>query len=110
VLDWQSVALDAGPTDLGYFLAGALPAEVRREHEAEFLARYRRGLTALGVTGYDEATLKRDYALGGLRLLMIAFMSSIRVKRTPRGDEMFLQMARSGSRLAVDHDALRWLD
>jgi hypothetical protein len=110
VLDWQSVALDAGPTDLGYFLGGALPAEVRREHEPEFLARYFEGLTSRGVSDYDEAMLKRDYALGGLRLLMIAFMSSIRVKRTPRGDEMFLQMARSGTRLAVDHDALRWLD
>jgi hypothetical protein len=106
VLDWQSVALGAGPVDLGYFLAGALPAQTRRLHEAELLARYHRGLREQGVLDYDVETLRREYAAGAFRLLMTAFVASMRVKQTPRGDEMFLQMAHAAAEHLHDHQGL----
>jgi aminoglycoside phosphotransferase (APT) family kinase protein len=109
VLDWQSVGIGAGPVDLGYFLAGALAPDLRRAHEAELLARYRQGLTARGVTGYDEADLRRDYAGGGMRLLWTAFMSSMIVKETARGDEMFMQMSHSAAEHIRDNDSLALL-
>jgi aminoglycoside phosphotransferase (APT) family kinase protein len=109
VLDWQSVGLGAGPLDLGYFLAGALAPEVRRAHEAELLARYHEGLKSGGVAGYDAEDLRRDYAKGGLHLMMIAFVSSMRVKQTARGDDMFMQMARSAAAHIHDNDALSLL-
>jgi hypothetical protein len=110
VLDWQSVGLGAGPLDLGYFLAGALAPDVRRAHEAELLARYHAGLMRGGVSGYDAEDLRRDYAKGGLHLMMIAFVSSMRVKQTARGDDMFMQMARSAAAHIHDNDALSLLD
>jgi hypothetical protein len=110
VLDWQSVGLGCGPSDLAYFLAGALPPETRRAHEAQFLARYHQGLTSCGVSGYDAAALRRDYGWGAFRLLMTAFMSSVRVKRTARGDDMFMQMAHSAAEHIFDHGALALLD
>jgi aminoglycoside phosphotransferase (APT) family kinase protein len=110
VLDWQSLALGAGPVDLGYFLAGALPAPTRRAHEAELLARYHQGLSGLGVSGYDVETLRRDYAGGAFRLLMTAFVSSMRVRQTDRGDRMFLQMAHSAADHIHDHQALAFLE
>jgi hypothetical protein len=110
VLDWQSVGLGAGPADLAYFLAGALPTEVRREHEAELLGRYHVGLTRLGVTDYGQDALWHDYASGAFRLLMVAFMSSMRVTPTPRGDQMFMQMATAATTHISDHGALKYLD
>jgi hypothetical protein len=110
VLDWQSVGLGAGPLDLGYFLAGALPAHVRRAEEGALLTRYHDGLMRDGVKNYDRAALQRDYAAGGLRLLMIAFVSSMRVKQTARGDDMFMQMASAATDHAFDNEALALLD
>jgi aminoglycoside phosphotransferase (APT) family kinase protein len=109
VLDWQSVALGAGPVDLAYFLAGALAPEVRRAHETELLSRYHQGLQRLGVA-YDAEALRRDYAGGGFRLLMTAFVAAMRVKRTERGDAMFMQMAGAAAEHIHDHDALRLLE
>jgi hypothetical protein len=109
VLDWQSVGLGAGPVDLAYLLVGALTAETRRRHEAELLAHYHRRLAALGVTNYGAEALQLDYACGAFRLLMIAFMSSVRVTPTPRGDEMFMHMARSATDYILENDVLRLL-
>ncbi|MFC3172828.1 phosphotransferase [Novosphingobium bradum] len=109
VLDWQSIGFGAAAVDLGYFLAGALPAEVRREHEAEMLARYHAELRAGGVTDYAEAELRADYASGGLRMLFIAIVSAMRVKQTARGDEMFLLMAACAADHCIDNDGLALL-
>jgi hypothetical protein len=99
VLDWQSFAYGAGPTDLAYFLAGAVTPQVRRAHEPEFLALYLTTLTQHGVTGYAMEELKRHYAQGGYLLFLTAFFAAMIVTQTERGDAMFLQMIGG----AVDH-------
>lgn len=109
VLDWQSFAYGVGATDVAYFLAGALPPEVRRAHEDELLGLYRRELTSLGVANYPLADLRRHYAQGGFLLFLTAFFASMVVVQTPRGDEMFLQMLGSACDHIRDHDALRVL-
>jgi hypothetical protein len=106
VLDWQSFAYGAGPTDLAYFLAGALPAEVRRKHEPAFLAIYHQTLFDLGVTGYGMDDLKRHYGQGGYLLFLTAFFASMIVIQTPRGDEMFLRMVGSAVDHMLDHSAV----
>lgn len=99
VLDWQSFAYGAGPTDLAYFLAGALAPDVRRRHEAEFLQLYLDNLIARGVIGYGMSELKRHYARGAYLLFGTAFFAAMIVTQTDRGDRMFLQMLGS----AADH-------
>ena len=103
VLDWQSVTYGVGATDVAYFLAGALPPEVRRAHEGELLTLYLDTLTSLGVTGYDMATLKRQYGRGGYLLFSTAFFAAMIVTQTERGDRMFLQMIESASNHLWDH-------
>lgn len=103
VLDWQSYAYGVGPTDLAYFLAGALPRDVRRTHEPEFLQRYLDTLTSLGVTGYGMEDLKRHYARGAYLLFGTAFFAAMIVTQTERGDRMFLQMLGSASDHMWDH-------
>ena len=106
VLDWQSIAFGVGATDLGYFLAGALPREVRRAHEPELLELYLDTLAALGVRGYNMAQLRRDYARGGRSLFFTAFFAAMIVTQTARGDAMFLQMLGSGADHMLDTGAL----
>jgi len=103
VLDWQSFAYGAGPTDVAYFLAGALPAEVRRQAEPELLNLYHQTLTGLGVSGYDMSDLKRHYGRGGYLLFMTAFIAAMIVNRTPRGDAMFLRMLDGAAQHLLDH-------
>lgn len=109
VLDWQSFAYGAGGVDVAYFLAGALPADVRRAAEPELLARYVRELASHGVA-YDADALARDYATGAFLLFLTAFFAAMIVKQTDRGDDMFVQMVRSAAVHIRDHDALAYLD
>ena len=106
VLDWQSFAYGAGPTDVAYFLAGALPGEVRRAHEDEFLGLYHDKLVELGVKGYDRADLKRHYGQGAYLLFTTAFFASMVVTQTERGDRMFLQMLGSAADHMLEHGML----
>ena len=106
VLDWQSFAYGAGPTDVAYFLAGALPAEVRRRAEPELLGLYHSTLTGLGVTGYDRADLNRHYGRGGYLLFMTAFIAAMIVGRTARGDAMFLRMLGGAAQHLLDHGVM----
>jgi hypothetical protein len=106
VLDWQSFAYGAGPTDVAYFLAGALPPDVRRANEPALLALYLDTLTAHGVTGYGMADLKRHYGQGGYLLFLTAFFAAMIVTQTDRGDAMFLQMIGGASDHLRDHGAL----
>jgi hypothetical protein len=109
VLDWQSIAFGVGAVDVAYFLAGALPADVRRQHESRLLDRYLDGLKALGVAGYGPEDLRRDYRGGAFLLFLTAFFASMIVKQTARGDDMFMQMIASATDHILDHDALALL-
>jgi hypothetical protein len=106
VLDWQSFAHGVGATDVAYFLAGALPADVRRAAEPDLLDRYLAGLKRHGVTGYERSDLMADYAVGASLLFFTAFFAAMVVKQTPRGDDMFMQMLGSAAQHMLDHDAL----
>lgn len=106
VLDWQSFAYGVGATDVAYFLAGALPVDLRRRNEAELLDLYHRTLLAEGVRGYGRDELARDYARGGYLLFLTAFFAAMIVNRTPRGDDMFIQMLGSAAEHMLEHGAL----
>lgn len=108
-LDWQSFAYGAGATDVAYFLAGALPAEVRRDHEDELLALYHARLAALGVKDYALADLKRHYGRGAYLLFFTAFFAAMVVEQTARGDDMFMRMLGGAADHILDHGALQGL-
>lgn len=105
-LDWQSFAYGAGPTDLAYFLAGALPPDERRKAEPELLALYHGKLTELGVAGYSMDDLKRHYGQGAYLLFFTAFFASMVVTQTERGDAMFLRMVEGATQHMLDHGML----
>ena len=104
VLDWQTVAVNHGVSDLSYFLGGSLLTDVRRGHEEELVGRYRAGLARQGISLTADECWRgyRRFAFGGLTMAVIAAML---VERTDRGDDMFLAMAERAGRHALDLDA-----
>lgn len=103
-VDWQTVTLGAGPSDVSYFIgAGLLPPE-RRDHERELLERYRVGLASGGVD-LDPDELWASYRVNAFAGLHMAVIASVLVGRTEHGDEMFLTMAERHTEQVNDLDA-----
>ncbi|WP_295639559.1 phosphotransferase [Novosphingobium sp.] len=105
VLDWQTVAIGDGPTDIGYFLGCGVGSALRRPHEEELLALYAEAM-ALRNVRLAPRDLMDQYRIGALHGVSTAVFSSANVVRTDRGDENFLSMARGACELALDHDSL----
>lgn len=104
-LDWQTVGAGPGLLDVSYFLsAGLRPAE-RRANEIELVRAYHGELQRFGVTGYDWDHCWRDYRRFAVHGVFMAVFSSIVVERTPRGDQMFMAMARGACAQALEHQA-----
>jgi len=105
VLDWQTVAVGNGLTDIGYFLGCGIGNALRREVEGELLDLYCAEMTERGVTMNREAVWD-DYRLGALHGVSTAVFSAAFVERTERGDANFLSMARGACALALEHDSI----
>ena len=105
VLDWQTVSVGNGLTDIGYFLGCGVGDALRREGEGELLDLYCAEMTALGVPLTRDGVWD-DYRLGALHGVSTAVFSAAFVERTKRGDENFLSMARGACALALEHDSI----
>lgn len=105
VLDWQTLTIGNGLTDIGYFLGCGIGDGLRRAHEGELLALYCDQMTARGVPLSIDA-IWGDYVLGALHGVSTAVFSSAFVVRTERGDANFLSMARGACALAHQHGSL----
>lgn len=104
-LDWQTVAKGCGTLDASYFIGAGLASELRGRHEVELLQLYHAALLAGGVRGYGLEECWRDYRKHSLNGLFMAMFSAVAVQRTPRGDAMFLTMARRHGLQALELDA-----
>lgn len=105
VLDWQTLTIGNGLTDVGYFLGCGIGDTLRRQHERELLELYCAEMTARGVPLSVEA-IWRDYVVGALHGVSTAVFSAAFVVRTPRGDANFLSMARGACALCLEHGSL----
>ena len=102
VVDWQSVTLGPGIADVSYFLGAGLVPDVRRRHEDDLLRHYHAALTAAGVADYPWERCRREYAIHAVLGMFTAINASVNVKRTERGDRMFLTMARRHGEQMLD--------
>jgi hypothetical protein len=106
VVDWQTVQLGLGPSDVAYFLGNAFEADVRRGCEESLVQRYHDALVGYGVTGYSQEECWDDYRRSAFASLLMAVFASMMVGRTDRGDSMFMAMANRSAQMAVDLDTL----
>jgi aminoglycoside phosphotransferase (APT) family kinase protein len=106
VVDWQTVRLGVGPSDVAYFLGSAFEPERRRSCERDLLTTYHRALVEdYGVAGYPFDDCWRDYVRSSYGSLLMAVYASMMVGRTARGDAMFMAMANRSAQMAADLDA-----
>ena len=106
IVDWQTVSLGLGVSDVAYFVGGAFEPPRRREIERRLLDRYRADLATHGVD-YDAETCWRDYAWGTLHGVIISVCATMMADQTERGDAMLTLMASRHARHALDLGALQ---
>lgn len=104
VVDWQTVGLGPGPSDLAYLLGTSLVPAERRAHERDLVARYAEGLRAQGAAVVDE-DVWTGYRRASYSGLLMAVIASVLVRQTDRGDDMFLAMADRSAEQVADLDA-----
>ena len=104
VLDWQTLTVGSGLTDLAYFCGAGVGTSLAA-NEDELIDGY---LAAMGEHGVVLARedVWDDYRRGVLHGVSTAVFSAAFVERTERGDAMFLDMARGACQLALRHDSL----
>lgn len=101
VLDWQTVGLGSGPTDVAYFIGSGLLPDERAAHEWQLVDRYADGLARRGAE-VDTDDLRHDYRLGSASGMVMAVIASQVVGRTERGDELFAVLAERHARQMLD--------
>lgn len=104
ILDWQTLQVGSGLTDLAYFLGAGVGTTLAAQEE-ELVAHYFAAMQDAGRP-LNREQVWDDYRIGVLHGVMTAVFSAAFVERTERGDTMFLDMARGACRLALKHNSL----
>jgi hypothetical protein len=104
-LDWQTLALGAGLTDVAYFLSAGVDPKARRLHERDLVDFYHSELVRRGVKDYSREACWRDYQRFTTHGIMMGVFSALSVERTERGDALFLKMTRGACEQALDHNS-----
>jgi hypothetical protein len=106
VLDWQTVILGPGVTDVAYFIGAGLPEDLRRRHESDLVRRYHEGLQAFGVRDLSLDQCWMQYRLYALQGLITGVIATFTTGRTERGDQLFSTMIRRHAKQALELDSL----
>jgi hypothetical protein len=102
VVDWQTAAWGPAAADVGYLLGGSLLAEDRRRHADRLLGVYHRALVGHGVSDYGLDRLTEDVRRLCFSGLLMSIGASMLVKRTERGDELFVTSVARYAQQALD--------
>jgi thiamine kinase-like enzyme len=105
VVDWQTAARGSAASDVSYFVGGSLTTDDRRHHHDPLVRTYHDALVDQGVSDFPLHRLQdefRSLCFGGL---LMSIGASMLVKRTERGDEMFVTSVRRYAQQALDLDA-----
>lgn len=106
VVDWQTSNFLGTGMDVAYFLGAIFDRETRRANERALLSEYHDQLVKNGVEDYSFDHLLRDYAHYSFAQIVVAITACMIVKRTDRGDRLFMHMITGAAHQALDNDAL----
>lgn len=109
VVDWQTLGIGAGASDVAYLIGTSIAdAAVRAREEKRLVRYYADELRSLGVA-CDAEEIWREYRLYGFSGFLMAIIASMNVGRTERGDEMFAVMAERPALQVLHLDSLSLL-
>ena len=92
-LDWQGCLRGRAAQDIGYFMSGSIPIELRRTHERELIGLWHRTLVESGVTGFSPEDAWENYRRGVLYVWIIAVVIAGTLDRTnERGHRWMAEM------------------
>lgn len=106
VLDWQTVRIGPGVSDVAYFIGAGLPLEMRRRHERALLEGYLRRLGNLGVEVLAAEPAWNQYRLFAAEGLITALLGASMVTPSERGDRLFTAMIERHAQHMLDLDSL----
>ena len=106
ILDWQSIAPENPGIDFSYFIGTSYPMDLRSRDERELVQYYHEQVQSFGARDYAWDDVWHDYRRGAWLGLFTAIFASAVAKRTDRGDQMFMRMARGSAAQMVEHDTL----
>ncbi len=108
VVDWHTVKVGPGLSDVSYFIGSSLGPEMRRDFECDLVRAYHRHLESGGVDlAWDDCWQGyRRYSLDGL---VVAIAASVLEGPAAPGDEVGLTMVRRHGCHALDLGAAEFL-
>ena len=109
IVDWQTVQLGNGVSDVSYFISAAMEPERRRAEERELVEAYYGALSAYDIGDYSFDRCWEDYRRHAFGGFMMAVFASMVVGRTDSGDAMFMKMANGAAAQAVDLSSFEFL-
>jgi hypothetical protein len=105
IVDWQTSNFLGAGMDVAYFLGG-IDSDIRRNHEQDWLRIYYDELIVNGVTDYSFNQLMNNYRHYSFAQIVVAVAATVIVKRTERGDRLFMNMVTQAATQAMDNNAL----
>jgi hypothetical protein len=109
IVDWQTVQLGHGVSDVSYFVSAAMEPERRRAEERALVEAYYAALSAYDIGDYSWGECWDDYRRHAFGGFFMAVFASVVVGRTERGDAMFMKMANGAAAQVTDLGALEFL-
>lgn len=109
VVDWQTVQLGCGMSDVSYFLSAAMLPDERRRSERGLVETYHAALSEYDIGDYPLERCWADHRRHSFGGFFMAVIASVMVGRTERGDAMFMVMANGAAAQVVDLDAFEFL-
>jgi hypothetical protein len=110
VFDWQTARRSANSRDVAYFMALALPVDIRRKHESELLELYHQALLANGIRNYTMPQLCTDYRRSlGSALIVLVIAGAILDFSSDRGAQLRTALCDRVGAAVTDHDYAAWL-
>jgi ecdysteroid kinase len=109
LFDWQTARRSPGSRDLAYYLAFALPVEVRRAHEAELLELYHRTLVDSGVRSYSPEDVRINHRRSmGSPLSTIVIAGAMFDYSSERAQQLAREVSKRVGAAVEDHDFASW--
>jgi hypothetical protein len=103
IVDWQTVGVGSGVSDLAYYMGTALERDQRAALEVPLFDHYVASLARFGTPQSDLANLWDVYRGAAFAGFLMGVTASMVVVQTARGDDMFLAMCERSAAMVVDH-------